>query len=92
MKELLCATCKDAASTEIWEAARSNVRGKWSMTVIAILMKASLSLNQLKTRGRGSFKEGKRERTLCTSVDLRLAAETRLCREARLKVMTKVQK
>ena len=58
-------------------------------TVLSI--KVSLTLNYLKTRGIGGFKEGERERVLHASaitVDLRLAAETGLYCEARLRVMT----
>ena len=51
-------------------------------------IKVSLSLNHLKTRGIGGFKEGEREKVLRASairVNLRLAVETELYREARLR-------
>ena len=54
-------------------------------TVLSI----KVSLNHLKTRGIGSFKEDDIEKALCASairVDLRLAAETELYQEVSINV------
>ena len=74
-----CVIYSDTSLEATWKKVLRSTPRAWNMAAWSrMTIKVSLSLNQLKTRGIGDFKEGKRERDHRTSAILCVEAKTSL--------------